>query len=146
MKTYGVWRYSSTILGTRWRWVVCFKTPIPIKQEVWALFRREKYLPVVRNRTLVDEPIDRCYTDWAIPAPFKIIASTVKQKWNQITTSKSETNNRMSVMSVTPVLNVDKRNVTIQRVAMEIGLKSYLVAGTYSQLTKEWKCQEHYTA
>jgi hypothetical protein len=31
MKTYGEWRYSSTILdlGTRWRWVVSF-TPLPL--------------------------------------------------------------------------------------------------------------------
>jgi hypothetical protein len=94
----------------------------------------EKYLPPVGNRTPANKPVTHRYTDCAIPAPFKIIAPTVKQKWNQITAAEYETNYRMSVTSL---LNVEERNVAIQRAAMQIGLKSHLVARTYSQLTKE---------
>jgi hypothetical protein len=56
MKTYEVLRYSSTILylGTQWigGWV-----------GLWALWKREKYLLALGNRTPADELVARRYTD-----------------------------------------------------------------------------------
>jgi hypothetical protein len=50
--------------------------PVPIGQEAglapepfWTLWRREKFLDPAGERTSAFQPVDRRYTNWAIPAP-----------------------------------------------------------------------------
>jgi hypothetical protein len=83
MKTYGKWRYSSTILdlGTSWRWVVSF-TPLPLyprgKSPLYTLDMRlrgphsrsgrrgeEKILDPTGTRT----PIPRSSSLWPVAIP-----------------------------------------------------------------------------
>jgi hypothetical protein len=90
MKTYGEWRYSSTILelSTRWRWVCSF-TPrqiytcrkgclYPLDRRVpkpdWTLWRAEKSLVLAGNQTSASlQPVACHYTDWAFALNFYML-------------------------------------------------------------------------
>jgi hypothetical protein len=89
MKTYGEWRYSSTILvlGNKCRWVVSF-TPRPLylrgKSPRFPLYRRlggpqssAGYCgdSPAGNRIPAVQSVASQYTDWAIPAHWPIGAN-----------------------------------------------------------------------
>jgi hypothetical protein len=57
--------------------------PVPMEQEAgwapepaWTLWSKEKCLSPAGNRTPAVQPVAHRYTDWAIPAPWKILDST----------------------------------------------------------------------
>jgi hypothetical protein len=99
MKTYGGWRYSSTILelDTRWRWVVSF-TPrllysrgkVPCSHCIGGWVGPKACLDVVektkiscpcRNLTPAVQSVARRYIDRSIPAPPNDL-DNIKNDWH----------------------------------------------------------------
>jgi hypothetical protein len=122
----GEWRYSSTIVGlcTRWRWVVSF-SPLPLylpgKNPRYPSDRRlggsqsrsgscgeEKHLVPAENQTPAVQPVDRRYTEWAIPPHFdnikinsvlRFILQLVGSRWIQhLTCEDSSFNTKRRIL------------------------------------------------